>query len=165
MAQETPIQIPEPVTAPSAPDDAVAAPPIEDPQVLPVPASAQALGEEKTRPDDAGFSGEAFAAAVRDEAIRFAAIAVARALRERLRDPDVLTAYVDSALRACGRAQRQVVRLHPHDANAYRAQRGVEVIADAGCARGEVRIEARGGEVGATIEECAELLARAAAHA
>jgi hypothetical protein len=113
----------------------------------------------------AEFDEERFAAAVREEAIRFAAIAVARALREHLRDAIALTVYVDDALRACGRAERHIVRLHPSDAAAYRAQQGVDVIADPGRARGEVSIAAGGGEISATIEDRAEILARAAAYA
>jgi len=163
--EQTQVEIAEPVSqlAPVEPADVG----VERASVAALPDSAAPPGDADepadARADELGE--EQFAAAVREEAIRFAAIAVARALREHLRDPAVLTAYVDDALRACGREERHVVRLHPDDAMAYRAPRGVEVIADPERARGEVSVAASGGEIGATIEERAELLARAAAHA
>jgi flagellar biosynthesis/type III secretory pathway protein FliH len=109
---------------------------------------------------------EEHAAAVRDEAIRFATIAAARALRTALaHDAAALTRYVDDALRACGRVVHSRVRLHPADAALYRPRRDVEIVADASAARGDVSVETDAGTVGATIEDRAALLVRAAAHA
>jgi hypothetical protein len=106
------------------------------------------------------------AASLRDEAIRFASIATARALRTTLaHDAAALTRYVDDALHACGRVTRARVRLHPADAQLYRPRRDVEVIADTSAMRGQVAVETDTGTVGATIEERAALLARAAADA
>jgi hypothetical protein len=124
---------------------------------LPEPLSAAARDSEDE---------EERAACLCDEAIRFASIATARALRTTLaHDATALTRYVDDALRACGRITRARVRLHPADAKLYRPRRDVEVIADASAARGQVAVETDTGSVSATIEERASLLARAAAHA
>jgi hypothetical protein len=106
------------------------------------------------------------AAALREEAIRFASIALARALRVTLAEnAAALSRYVDDALSACGRVERARVRLHPSDAACYRPRRDVEIIADASQARGDVVVETDVGMVCATLEERAALLARAAAHA
>jgi hypothetical protein len=105
-------------------------------------------------------------AALREAAIRFAAIACARALRKAVAaDADELTRYVDEALRACGRVSRSVIRLHPDDAAVFRPSREADVVADASLARGAVTVLTDAGSLGATIEERALLLARAAAHA
>jgi hypothetical protein len=113
---------------------------------------------------DAGprFDEERYAADVREEAIRFATIATARALRSALRDATVLTHYVDDALRACGRPVSAAVRLHPGDAIAYRPQRGVRIAADASLDRGAIAVDFPDGTVGATVDERAALLVRAA---
>ena len=116
-------------------------------------------------PPDTAIAHDRLDVIIREEAIRFASIATARALRTALLDSAALTHYVDDALRACGRPAPPVVRLHPSDAHAYRPQRDVEIAADVSCDRGEIRIAVAGGEIGATIEERAELLVRAAACA
>ncbi len=104
--------------------------------------------------------------ALREEAIRFAAIACARALRKAVAaDADELTRYVDEALRACGRVGRAAIHLHPEDAIAFRPSREADVVADASLARGAVSVTTDAGTLGATIEERALLLARAAAYA
>ena len=105
-------------------------------------------------------------AQIREEAIRFASIATARALRTALADDAAaLTKYVDDALRACGRFGRASVRLHPADVSNYRPRSDVEVVADHTSARGEVVVETEAGRAHAVIEDCAALLARSAAHA
>jgi len=105
-------------------------------------------------------------AQIREEAIRFASIATARALRSALtNDALALTRYVDDALRACGRFDRATVRLHPADVGHYRPRSDVEVVADASSIRGEVIVETDAGSVRAVIEDRAALLARAATYA
>jgi hypothetical protein len=124
-----------------------------------------ATGDSDDAAEDS-YDDEERAAALREEAIRFASIATARALRTTLaQDAAALTCYVDDALRACGRVVRARVRLHPVDAALYRPRSDVEIIADASSARGEVTVETDTGTLGATIEERAALLARAAGHA
>ena len=117
-----------------------------------------------TAPADAGsrFDEERYAVDMREEAIRFATIATARALRSALRDATVLTQYVDDALRACGRPVSSAVRLHPDDAIAYRPQRGVRIVADVSLDRGAIAVDFPDGVVGATVDERAALLVRAA---
>jgi len=128
-------------------------------------ASAVSSDESDSVPVEAEDSEERDAI-MRDEAIRFAAIACSRALRESLtHDSASLTRYVDDALRACGRVYHPAVRLHPEEAACYRPQRDVDVVADAALMRGEVIVETETGAIGATIEERAVLLVRAAAHA
>ena len=103
---------------------------------------------------------------LRAEATRFAAIACARALRVSLvENPATIAQFVDDALRACGRVARARLRLHPTDAAAYRPRRDVDVSADAHLERGEIVIETDSGSVGATLEQRALLLAKAAADA
>ena len=109
------------------------------------------------------YDEERFEAAVREEAIRFASIAAARALRVALVDEATLARYVDDALRACGRGGRATVRLHPRDARAYRPTRDLEVVSDDSCEAGQVVIELPTGSLGATADERAALLVRAAA--
>lgn len=109
-----------------------------------------------------GFDEERYAADVREEAIRFATIATARALRSALRDAMILTHYVDDALRACGRPVHAAVRLHPDDAIVYRPQRGVRIVADPSLVRGALAVDYPDGTVGATVDERAALLVRAA---
>ncbi len=109
------------------------------------------------------YDEERFEAAVREEAIRFASIAVARALRVALVDDATLARYVDDALRACGRGGRATVRLHPRDAPAYRPTGDLEVVSDDSCEAGQVVIELPTGSLGATADERAALLVRAVA--
>jgi hypothetical protein len=109
------------------------------------------------------YDEELFEAAVREEAIRFASIAAARALRVALVDETTLAKYVDDALRACGRGGRATVRLHPRDAIAFRPTRDLEVVSDDSCEAGQVVIELPAGSLGATADERAALLVRAAA--
>ncbi|MBV8172179.1 MAG: hypothetical protein JO219_09660 [Candidatus Eremiobacteraeota bacterium] len=149
--------------------DMSSAPVVPDVQRTEAPIEPETRPAEPSSDDNAcarktdEFALERFEAAVREEAIRFATIATARALRCALRDADgAVTRYVDDALRACGRLLRASVRLHPADAHAYRPQRGVDVAPDALLARGTIAIDIGGGEVAATIEERAELLVRAA---
>jgi hypothetical protein len=109
------------------------------------------------------YDEERFEAAVREEAIRFASIAAARALRVALVDETAIAKYVDDALRACGRGGRATVRLHPRDALAYRPTRDLDVVSDDSCEAGQVMIELPTGSLGATADERAALLVRAAA--
>jgi len=114
---------------------------------------------------DARDDEEERLAQIREEAIRFAAIATSRALRSALENDAVaLTKYVDDALRACGRFGRARVRLHPADVSHYRPRSDVEVVADDTCACGEVVVETEAGSVRGVIDDRAALLARAAAH-
>jgi hypothetical protein len=130
--------------------------PVPDPPVL---------TDSVPREPPVSYTEEQLAEAVREEAIRFASIATARALRVALLDAAALTGYVDDALRACGRIVHPIVHLHPADARAYRPQRDVEIVADPELERGEIAVAIGGGSIGATIEERAELLVRAAACA
>lgn len=124
------------------------------------------LDDDTPIAEHASDDGEERAAVLREEAIRFAAIATARALRVGLAaDTAALTRYVDDALQACGRVTRARIRLHPSDATLYRPRRDVDVVADPSSARGEIVVETEAGSVHATIENRAALLARAAAHA
>ena len=110
--------------------------------------------------------GEERLAHVREEAIRIAAVATARALRTALaHDASALTQYVDDALRACGRLVRAKVALHPADVVRYRPRRDVDVFADESSDQGDVAVETDAGSVRASIEQRAALLARRAAYA
>lgn len=157
---------------PSQPAESPTLLPLPEHAVAPLPHSLEEASAEEQRleappePPNEPEDEEERAAGLRDEAIRFASIATARALRTTLaRDAGALTRYVDDALQACGRVTRARVRLHPADAALYRPRRDVEIIADASASRGDVVIETDAGIVSATIEERAALLARAAAHA
>lgn len=160
-----PIALPQPADGPKT-----ASPPAN---VAPIPqhsedASAQGVWNLESPPGASCERGDEAerAAELRDEAIRFASIATARALRTALaHDAAALTRYVDDALQACGRVTSARVRLHPADAALYRPRRGVEIIADAAAQRGDVAVEGDTGIVSATIEERAGLLVRAASHA
>jgi flagellar biosynthesis/type III secretory pathway protein FliH len=120
-------------------------------------------GETRAAYETHSYDEERFEAAVREEAIRFASIAAARALRVALVDEATLDKYVDDALRACGRGGRATVRLHPRDALVYRPCRGLEVVSDDSCEAGQVLIELPTGSLGATVDERAALLVGAAA--
>jgi hypothetical protein len=162
-----------PTPSPQPADGLPAIAALENDVALNQDSSTNANAEREAEPSEPPFAGASEpedeaerAAALRDEAIRFASIATARALRTTLaHDAAALTRYVDDALRACGRITRARIRLHPADAQLYRPRRDVEVIADASAARGQVAVETDTGTVSATIEERAALLARAAAHA
>lgn len=146
----------------------VAAPPLDDeaPSAEPARQESATQGPCLHVYTSAWDDDEERAAAVREDAIRFAAIATARALRVALAaDAGALTRYVDDALQACGRVARPRVRLHPADAASYRPRSDVDIVADPSSARGEVIVETEVGAVHATIENRAALLARAAAHA
>ena len=122
-----------------------------------------AVHDEPRARDEASYDEERFRAAVREEAIRFASIAAARALRVALVDEAAIAKYVDDALRACGHGGRATVRLHPRDARVYRSTHDVDVVGDDSCEVGQVVIELPTGSFGATVDERAALLVRAAA--
>ena len=128
--------------------------------------SAFSAAEGELTADRAQWDDEEYGAAVRSEAIRFAAIACSRAFRHALAEDNALiTTFVDDALRACGRSTHPTARLNPSDVMAYRPQRDVDVIAEDALERGEIIIETDAGRVTATLDERAAVLVEAAAHA
>jgi flagellar assembly protein FliH len=105
-------------------------------------------------------------ALVRERAIEIAGAACARALHEAIaRNRLFVARFVDDAIAAAGRSGTPRVRLSPDDAAACAVRPGIDVIADAAIAPGEVVVESEDTAVRATIEERAALLARAAADA
>ena len=105
-------------------------------------------------------------ATLRKLAIALAAKACARALHEAIaRNPLFVVRFVDDALRAAGFEDSATVRLCAVDASACAYRLRGDVIADATLARGEVIVELAGGSIGASIEERAAGLVRAAADA
>jgi len=106
------------------------------------------------------------AAAVREEAVRLAGLACARALHEAIaRNPLFVTRFVEDALRASGDTSRARVRLRPVEASTCAGAVKCDVVADDALEPGEVVVECDRGTVRATIEERARRLARAAADA
>jgi len=110
------------------------------------------------------YDSDACAAAVREEAIRLAGLACARALHEAIaRNPLFVTRFVEDALRASGDTSRARVRLRPVEASTCAGAVKCDVVADDALEPGEVVVECDRGTVRATIEERARRLARAAA--
>jgi hypothetical protein len=138
-----------------------AAPEPEPPTAAP---TTPAIEPKSQAPVEAVILPDTFDAAVRACAIRFAAIACARALREAIaRNPLFVARFVDDAILAAGRIEGARVRLSPQDAAACADMLACEIIADKALQTGEVRIEKDGCSVGATLQERAALLVRAAA--
>jgi hypothetical protein len=135
-----------------------------EPAIIAEPAGIEKLAvHDEPTAREPSYDEERLRAAVREEAIRFASIAAARALRVALVDEAAIAKYVDDALRACGRGGRATVRLHPRDARVYRSTHDVDVIGDDSCQASQVVIELPTGSLGATVDERAALLVRAAA--
>jgi len=135
-----------------------------EPEPPPAPAATHAVEQETPAPIETAIVADDFGAAVRACAIRFAAIACARALREAIaRNPLFVARFVDDAILAAGGIEGARVRLSPQDAAACADTLACEIVADAALQTGEVRIEKDGGSVGATLDQRAGLLVRAAA--
>jgi Flagellar assembly protein FliH len=134
------------------------------PETPPAPPPAPAIEPEDAAPVEAVSLPDNFATAVRACAIRFAAIACARALHEAIaRNPLFVARFVNDAILAAGGIEGARVRLSPQDAAACADTLACEIIADTALQTGEVRIEKNGCSAGATLEERASLLVRAAA--
>lgn len=102
-------------------------------------------------------------ARVRDEAIRLAATACSRALRYAVdRNPRLVARFVDDALRAAGSPRHAIVRVAPSATASAQEQREHDYVADTSLAPGDVFIVCADGTLGATIEQRAEGLVRAA---
>jgi hypothetical protein len=107
---------------------------------------------------------DADAACIRVAAIRFAAAACARALRYAVdRNPHLVARFVDEALRAAGIPHNAVVRVAPSVTFAGALSKEHDFVADSSLTPGDVFIDYAAGTLGATLEERAELLVRAAA--
>jgi len=101
---------------------------------------------------------------IRAAAVDLAAAACARALRYAVdRNPRLLARFVDDALRAAGSPKSATVRVAPPTAIAAAATMKYDVVADSTLSPGDVFIDCDAGELGATIEERAARLVRAAA--
>jgi len=104
------------------------------------------------------------AAAVREEAVRLAGLACARALHEAIaRNPLFVVRFVDDALRASGEMKDACVRLRPVDAATCADAVKCDVVADDALEPGEVVVESECGTVRSSIEERATRLVLAAA--
>jgi Flagellar assembly protein FliH len=115
-------------------------------------------------PQAAHNCADADAACIRAAAIRFAAAACARALRYAVdRNPHLVARFVDEALRAAGIPHNAVVRVAPSVTSAGAASKEHDFVADSSLTPGDVIIDCAAGTLGATLEERAELLVRAAA--
>jgi Flagellar assembly protein FliH len=100
--------------------------------------------------------------AIRNEAVRLAAIACGRALRHAvMMHPAVIARFVDDAIEAAGHPHARI-RLHP-DSVATIVVPDHELIADERLSPGDVMVECDGTSVGATLIERASLLVSAAA--
>ena len=101
---------------------------------------------------------------IRNEAVRFAAIACGRALRHALvLHPRVIATFVDDALRCAGYPQVCSIRVHPDSLVAVSATHR-DVSADGRLAPGDIWIDLDGASVGADLIARAELLVAAAAE-
>ena len=104
-------------------------------------------------------------ARLREEAIRIAGSACARALGTAVaRNPLFVARFVDEALRALGDPPGACIRVNPVIAPIVSGADRV-VTSDESLKAGDVRVEYGGASVGATLEERASLLARAIADA
>jgi Flagellar assembly protein FliH len=109
-------------------------------------------------------SAESEETRIRAAAVDLAAAACARALRYAVdRNPRLLARFVDDALRAAGSPKSAIVRLAPPTAIAAAATLEHDVVADSTLSPGDVFVDCDAGELGATIEERAARLVRAAA--
>jgi hypothetical protein len=103
------------------------------------------------------------AARIRAAAIGLAAAACARALRYAVdRNPRLLARFVDDALRAAGSPQHAIVLLAPSAVTSACEPGDHDYVADASLSPGDVFVECADGTLGATIEQRAEGLVRAA---
>jgi len=143
-------------------------PPQADPDLeAPKPSEPQADEAVTSRPPfsaalHAALQTAAIAVAARGEAIRLACIATGRILRHALVvDPKIIARFVDDALAAaCDEAA--TARVNPAHLPAL-ADQGMRCIADERLGFGEVVVDLPAGSIGATVEERAELIVRAAA--
>lgn len=102
---------------------------------------------------------------VRDLAIELAAAACARALRYAVdRNPRLLARFVDDALRAAGNPKDAVVRVATPTAFTGDHPGTHALVADPSLSAGDVFVTCDAGTLGATIEERAALLVRAASQ-
>jgi len=109
-------------------------------------------------------SAESEETRIRAAAVDLAATACARALRYAVdRNPRLLARFVDDALRAAGSPKSATVRVAPPTAIAAEATIEHDVVADSTLSPGDVFVNCDAGEIGATIEERAARLVRAAA--
>jgi hypothetical protein len=107
---------------------------------------------------------DADATRVRAAAIELAASACARALRYAVdRNPRLLARFVDDALRAAGSPSSAIVRIACSAASAGAATIEHDFVADPSLSPGDVFVDCADGTLGATVEERAERLVRAAA--
>jgi len=79
------------------------------------------------------------------------------------RNPRLLARFVDDALRAAGSPKTATVRVAPATATAAGASTKHDVVADDTLSLGDVLVDCDAGVLGATIEERAARLVRAAA--
>jgi flagellar assembly protein FliH len=103
---------------------------------------------------------------MRQRIIALAAEACARALKCAVaRNPLFVARFVDEALTKMGSAEEVSAVLHADDASACAQIIACEVKADGSLERGTVIVRAAGSSIGATLEERADLLVRAAEDA
>jgi hypothetical protein len=148
-------QLPHP---PQVPQQQQVPQPPHEPEVQQVPESPERSARAESE------TGETDAACVRAAAIRFAAAACARALRYAVdRNPRLVARFVDEALRAAGSPHNAVVRVAPAVTAVGAELKEHDFVADPSLATGDVFIDCAAGTLGATLDERAEILVRAAA--
>ena len=110
-------------------------------------------------------AGDSDVVSVRDLAIELAAAACARALRYAVdRNPRLLARFVDDALRAAGNPKDAAVRVAPATSITGDHAGTHTFVADPSLSPGDVVVSCESGTLGATIEDRAARLVRAASQ-
>ena len=140
-------------------DDAQPIAPVPEPEPV-----ATAVAEPVATGQDEVDDLDRPATNIRAAAIELAAAACARALRYAVdRNPRLLARFVDDALRAAGSPRTAVVRIAPLPPFVCAESDAHDFVADPALSPGDVFVDCEAGTLGATIEERAERLVRAAA--